>query len=223
MGVLVSAKWLSDLVKRKIVGPNLRVLDTSWYLPMMNRDGKKEFAESHIPGVSFFDIDKCADTTSKFDHMLPSTEFFEDYVGNLGIGNDSHVVVYDASDFGSFTCTRVWWMFRFFGHNRVSVLNGGFRNWVREGHPVTGVWTRPEPVRFTATRNNPSWVKSFEEVTNNIPAQEVQVVDVRPYERFIGKDPEPREGACGYCFTLGRTDVVIVVALLFLLCCLKVR
>lgn len=192
--VLVSAKWLSDVVKRSPVGPRLRILDTSWYLPMMRRDGRQEFAQAHIAGASFFDIDECVDPASEFDHALPSPEIFADYAGYLGVGNDSHVVVYDASDFGAFTCTRVWWMFRFFGHSKVSVLNGGLRNWVREGRPVTAVHVRPEPARFAATRNQPSWVKSFEDVTGNISQQEFQVVDARPYGRFLGKEPEPREG-----------------------------
>nr|XP_046272341.1 thiosulfate sulfurtransferase-like [Scatophagus argus] len=191
---LVSAKWLANLVKRNLVGPRLRVLDTSWYLPMMKRDAKKEFAQSHIPGASFFDIDECSDRTSKFDHMLPTEKFFADYVGSLGVGNDSHVVVYDASDFGAFSCTRVWWMFRFFGHPQVSVLNGGFRNWVREGHPVTGAYTKPDSASFTATVSHPSWVRSFEDITNNIATQEFQVVDARPHARFRGREPEPREG-----------------------------
>lgn len=192
--VLVSAKWLADTVKRNLVGPRLRILDTSWYLPMMNRDGKKEFVESHIPGASFFDIDECVDRSSKFDHTMPSAKYFAEYVGDLGIGNESHVVVYDASDFGAFTCSRVWWMFNFFGHPQVSVLNGGFRNWVREGHPVSGTYTKPEPARFVASTKHPSWVKSFEDITKNIATKEFQVVDVRPYDRFRGIEPEPREG-----------------------------
>ncbi len=181
------------MVNRSLVGPRLRILDASWYLPMMKRDAKKEFARSHIPGAAFFDIDECSDRTSRFDHMLPTERVFADYVGNLGIGNDSHVVVYDASDFGAFSCARVWWMFRLFGHPQVSVLNGGFRNWVRQGHPVTGTYTRPEAAGFTATMNR-SWVRTFEDITDNIAAQQFQVVDVRPYARFRGREPEPREG-----------------------------
>ncbi|XP_062295322.1 thiosulfate sulfurtransferase-like [Scomber scombrus] len=191
--VLVSAKWLANMVKCNLVGPRLRILDTSWYLPMMKRDSKKEFAQSHIPGASFFDIDECSDRTSQFDHTLPSEQFFADFVRNLGIGNDTHVIVYDASDFGAFTSTRVWWMFRLFGHLQVSVLNGGFRSWVKQGHPVTGTHSRPEPAYFTATMNR-SWVKSFEDIRDNIATQQLQVVDVRPYGRFNGKEPEPREG-----------------------------
>ncbi|KAM3598453.1 uncharacterized protein V6R79_018197 [Siganus canaliculatus] len=187
---LVSAEWLSANLAR----PHLRVVDASWHRPTTKRDGKKEFAESHIPGASFFDIDECLDKSSEFEHMLPSETFFAEYVGNLGIGNDSHVVVYDASDVGMYTCTRVWWMFRFFGHPRVSVLNGGFKNWVKGGHPVTGTYTRPEPARFIATRKHLSWVKTFEDITKNLSTQEFQLVDARSYGRFWGSEPEMKEG-----------------------------
>ncbi|XP_053708213.1 thiosulfate sulfurtransferase-like [Synchiropus splendidus] len=186
---LISTSWLA----RNLQDPGLRVLDCSWYLPMMDRDAKKEFAQTHIPGAAFFDIDKCTDPDSKFDHSMPSERFFSEYVGNLGIGNQSHVVVYDASDFGAFTCSRVWWMFRLFGHPRVSLLDGGFKKWVKEGHPVTSAVTRPELARFNSTINR-SWVKTFEEVTDNISSQKFQLVDARSHERFWGKEPEPKEG-----------------------------
>lgn len=191
---LVSAKWLADMVSRNRVGPSLRILDTSWYLPQMKRDGKLEFAQRHIPGASFFDIDACVDASSEFDHTLPSAEFFSGYVGDLGIGDDTHVVVYDASDFGAFTCTRVWWMFRYFGHSRVSLLDGGFGGWLRGGYAVASAYTRPEAARFAATVSEPSWAKSFEDMTRNLTSREFQVVDVRTPGRFSGKEPELREG-----------------------------
>uniref|UniRef100_A0A672I7B0 Thiosulfate sulfurtransferase n=1 Tax=Salarias fasciatus TaxID=181472 RepID=A0A672I7B0_SALFA len=177
---LVSAQWLANMVKRNLVGPRLRILDASWHLPVTGRDAKKEFAQSHIPGASFFDIDECTDRDSPLDHSLPSEEFFSEYVGNLGIGSDSHVVVYDASDLGAFSSTRVWWMFRLFGHLNVS--------W----SPGTAARSQPESAEFTATMNR-SWVRAFEDVAENITAQKFQLVDVRSYGRFRGLEPEPRE------------------------------
>ncbi|XP_055050613.1 3-mercaptopyruvate sulfurtransferase [Misgurnus anguillicaudatus] len=189
---LVAARWLADAVKSNRVGPKLRILDASWYLPKLKRDAKAEFKQSHIPGASFFDIDDCCDKSSKFDHMLPSEGEFADYVGNLGIGNDTHVVVYDASDIGSFAAPRIWWMFRVFGHKSVSVLDGGFKNWLREGHPVTDQYTKPQRTKFKTTFNG-SWVKTYENVLDNIKNKEFQVVDARANGRFRGVEPEPRE------------------------------
>ncbi|XP_075941047.1 3-mercaptopyruvate sulfurtransferase-like [Anarhichas minor] len=189
---LVSAQWLVDAVRNNLVGPKLRVLDSSWYLPKTKRDPRAEFAQKHIPGSSFFDIDDCSDKSSALDHMLPTSSHFSRYVGGLGIGNDTHVVVYDTSDFGSFCAPRVWWMFRLFGHSSVSVLDGGMRNWLADGYPVTSDRSEPECRQFRATVN-PSWVKSYEDVLENIGTKKVQVVDARSAGRFRGTEPEPRD------------------------------
>ncbi|KAM6966384.1 3-mercaptopyruvate sulfurtransferase-like [Tautogolabrus adspersus] len=189
---LVSGQWLADAVRNNLVGPKLRILDTSWYLPKTKRDPKAEFAQKHIPGSSFFDIDECSDKTSAFDHMLPTSSHFSRYVGQLGIGNDTHVVVYDTSDFGSYSAPRVWWMFRLFGHNLVSVLDGGFKNWLADGYPVTSEYSKPEQKEFKATVNQ-SWVKSYEDILENVNTKQVQVVDARSAGRFRGTEPEPRD------------------------------
>ncbi|XP_041840002.1 3-mercaptopyruvate sulfurtransferase-like [Melanotaenia boesemani] len=186
---LVTSKWLAEAVK---VRGKLRVLDTSWYLPKLLRHAKSEFKKRHIPGAVFFDIDQCCDKTSPLDHMLPSEKVFADYVGNLGIESDSHVVVYDCSEFGAFSAPRVWWMFQVFGHSTVSVLNGGLVNWVLEGRPVNDQYVRPTRTEFKASVNR-SWVKTYEDILNNLDTKEFQVVDARPSGRFRGLDPEPRD------------------------------
>lgn len=148
--------------------------------------------QTHIPGSSFFDIDECSDRSSALDHMLPTSSHFSQYVGDLGIGNDTHVVVYDTSDFGSYSAPRVWWMFRLFGHNLVSVLDGGMKNWLADGHPVTSEYSKPEHREFKAVINQ-SWVKSYEDLLENINTKQVQVVDARSAGRFRGVEPEPRD------------------------------
>lgn len=197
---LVSAQWLADAIRNNLIGPKLRVLDTSWYLPKTKRDPKAEFVQKHIPGSSFFDIDECSDRTSALDHMLPSPEHFSRYVGCLGIGNDTHVVVYDTSDFGSYSAPRVWWMFRLFGHSLVSVLDGGMKNWLAEGFATTSEYSKPSCAEFTATLNR-AWVKSYEDVLENTRTGLVQMVDARSAGRFRGTEPEPREGELGSCLT----------------------
>ncbi|KAJ3336584.1 hypothetical protein HDU83_009324 [Entophlyctis luteolus] len=68
--------------------------------------------------------------------MLPTPEVFAEIVGNMGISNDTHVVVYDASQ-SIGAAARVLWTFRAFGHSGgVSVLDGGLRAWEAEGYPV---------------------------------------------------------------------------------------
>lgn len=189
---LVSCQWLADAIRKNLVGPKLRILDASWYLPKTKRNPRAEFALKHIPGSSFVDLDDCSDKTSAFDHMLPTSSHFSQYIGDLGIGNDTHVVVYDTSDFGSYCAPRVWWMFRLFGHRSVSVLDGGFKNWLAEDHTVTSDYSKPEFSEFKATLNA-SWVKSYEDMLENIRTKKVQVVDARSAGRYRGLEPEPRD------------------------------
>ncbi|KAM6939745.1 3-mercaptopyruvate sulfurtransferase-like [Xenentodon cancila] len=188
-GALVTSKWLAEAAK---IQRKMRILDSSWYLPKLRRNAKSEFKKRHIPGSAFFDIDHCCDKTSPLDHMLPPEKVFADYVGNLGIERDTHVVVYDCSDFGAFSAPRVWWMLRVFGHSAVSVLNGGFRNWQLEGRPVSDQYARPAPTEFQASLNR-SWIKTYEDILENLDTKKFQVVDARPIGRFRGLDPEPRD------------------------------
>jgi hypothetical protein len=64
----------------------------------------------------------------------------------IGISNDSHIITYDFDDnFGLFSSPRVWWMFRYFGHKAVSVLDGGFQTWLNAGLAVES--GEPKPLR----------------------------------------------------------------------------
>ncbi|XP_049482236.1 thiosulfate sulfurtransferase isoform X2 [Panthera uncia] len=186
---LVSTKWLAESVRAGKLGPGLRVLDASWYSPG-TREARKEYLERHVPGASFFDIEECRNAASPYEMMLPSEADFAHYVGRLGISNQTHVVVYDGDHLGSFYAPRVWWMFRVFGHRTVSVLNGGFRNWLKEGHPVTSEPSRPEPANFEATLDR-SLLKTYEQVLENLESKRFQLVDARSQGRYLGTEPEP--------------------------------
>ncbi|XP_026926642.2 3-mercaptopyruvate sulfurtransferase isoform X1 [Acinonyx jubatus] len=190
---LVSAQWVAEALRTPRAGQPLQLLDASWYLPKLGRDARREFEERHIPGAAFFDIDQCSDRTSPYDHMLPSAAHFAEYAGHLGVGAATHVVIYDASDQGLYSAPRVWWMFRAFGHRTVSLLDGGLRHWLRLGLPLSSGKSRPAPAEFRASLD-PAFVKTYEDVKENLESRRFQVVDARATGRFRGTEPEPRDG-----------------------------
>ena len=124
---LVSPAWLAARL------PSVKVVDASWYLPAMGRDGKAEYAARRIPGARHWDLD-ATDDPSDLPHMLPSPGFFADSMAALGVTSDDHIVAYDGK--GIFSAPRLWWCLRAFGHDRASVLDGGLPAWVGEGHAV---------------------------------------------------------------------------------------
>jgi 3-mercaptopyruvate sulfurtransferase SseA len=83
-----------------------------------------------------------------------ATNNFCNYCGSIGISNDSHIITYDYDDdFGLFSSPRVWWMFRCFGHEAISVLNGGFRKWLDAGLPVESGETKPIRSKYICQYN----------------------------------------------------------------------
>lgn len=184
---LVSTNWLAAHLKN----PDLRIIDASWYLPDMKRDGKAEYQAEHIPGARFFDIDEISDLRSELPHMAPPVEKFMSRMRAMGIGDGHQVVVYDGT--GLFSAARVWWLFRLMGKSDIAVLDGGLAKWKAEGHPTEDM---PPIVRDRhMTTQRQSWmVKDVTQVSAASKLGDQEIIDARSPSRFRGEAPEPREG-----------------------------
>jgi len=186
---IVSADWLIA----HLGDPRVRVLDGSWYLSAWKRDPRREFREGHIPGAQLFSIDDASDASSPLPHTLPPAAQFAEVVSRLGISSGDHVIVYDASG-TNFSAPRVWWMFRAYGHEDVSLLDGGFAAWkTASGAVETG---DPAPVSRGAfdAGLRAGMIRSAEQVIEARRTGGAQVVDMRSPGRFEGTEPEPRPG-----------------------------
>lgn len=182
---VVSVAWLLD----HLGDEKIRIIDATWLHPSTGGSGKAEYEGGHIPGSVHFDIDVIADRHAAFPHMLPAAEHFAEQVGALGIGNDDHVVVYDRAGGGG-AAARVWWTFRVFGHDAVSVLDGGLDGWSEGGGGLTTAVPAVPPKAFGA-RFVPSLVRNRAQLITNIGSKAEQVVDARSAGRFAGAEPEP--------------------------------
>lgn len=184
---LVSTEWLAD----HLDAPDLRIVDGSWYLPAMKRDGRAEYEQAHIPGAVYFDIDEIADTDSPLPHMLPSAIKFSSRVKRFGLGDGLRIVVYDNNTYAA--SARVWWMFRTMGHEDVAVLDGGLGKWQAEGRPVDDLPTPPAERHFTP-RLNTFLLRDLDQMRANLTSKREKVVDTRSAGRFTGTVAEPRPG-----------------------------
>ncbi|WP_043340677.1 sulfurtransferase [Belnapia moabensis] len=187
---LVSTEWLAAELGK----PDLMVFDTTKYLPNEPFDGKAKFAEAHVPGADYFDIDLVADPDATLPHMIPSAARFEKLMGLLGVSNSTRLVFYDQKGLAS--AARGWWLMRLFGHHQAAVLDGGLPKWVKEGRPTEG---GPPPPRDSA-----EFVADFQaELVRGIGDIKrivrqggggALILDARAKARFDGTAPEPRPG-----------------------------
>lgn len=178
----------TDELAAALGAPDLRVIDGSWHLD--GRDAAGQFAEAHIPGAVFFDLEAMSDANSPLPHMMPTPQAFAASVGALGVSADDHIVVYDTA--GLFSAARVWWMFRTMGARRVQVLDGGLPKWLAEGRSVTADAAQPVAAVFTPDFKAEAVVDAEQvQAALNVRAQ---VVDARGAPRFRGEAAEPRPG-----------------------------
>ncbi|MEO7137245.1 MAG: 3-mercaptopyruvate sulfurtransferase [Gemmatimonadales bacterium] len=188
---VVTTEWIAA----RLGAPAIRVVDGSWYLPGTGRDAATEYSAGHIPGAVFFDIDASSDPDTRLPHMLPAADRFAERMASLGLRDTDHIVVYDGSG-QNLSAPRVWWMFRAFGHDQVSVLDGGIGKWRSEHRPIEqGIVTLPRG-SFTARLNREA-VRDLASVRANIDRAVEQLVDTRSAGRFAGVEPEPRSGLRG--------------------------
>ncbi|MBE1273462.1 sulfurtransferase [Enterovibrio baiacu] len=187
--VIVNVDWL----KANVSAPNIKTVDASWFMPGSERNGAKEWETKRIPGAVYFDFDgEIKDKASSLPHMLPSTELFAESVSKLGIANTDTVVVYDSA--GIFSSPRVWWMFKVMGHQNVALLDGGLPAWENAGGDLdTTAPIQPQATEYTATFQPERYIDR-DALLAGITENALNVIDVRPFERFSGSVAEPREG-----------------------------
>ena len=184
---IVSTDWL----EQHLEAPDIRIIDSSWYFLQEKRNAEQEFLECHIPGASFFDIDKIKDNDSDLPHMLPPSAMFNSTVRKLGIGDGHKVVIYDG--LGMRSAARLWWMFKVFGYSDVVVLDGGFPKWVKENRSTTAEITEKE-IRHLTIYEDKSIVADRDDVLRATKLNHCSIIDARSEGRFMGTAPEPRSG-----------------------------
>lgn len=198
---LVSTQWL----KEHLDVPNLRVVDASIIVNVETWDtesGREPYEKEHIPGAVFLDhIDDLSDLKASEvkdqktrAYQLPSAKTFEHALGNVGISNDSAVVIYETQ--GAMWAARLWWMFRVYGHENVAVLDGGLKKWTADGYPTTSTPPQPEKTTFNASFREALFAAKdevFNIATNGATGQLIDALSEKSY-RGVGDNPLPRKG-----------------------------
>ena len=184
---LVETNWLEKNIDK------VKIIDCSWHMPQVKRDGFKEYKKQHIPNAVFFNLDENSKKDTDLPHMLVEINDWKKIVSKMGIKKNDNIIIYDNSDVIS-SC-RCWFNFIYFGHDPklIHVLNGGLKKWIKEKRELT----KNIPIIKSTSYNGfekKELVKNKDIINNNIESQKFKVIDARSKERFEGKIPEPRKG-----------------------------
>jgi thiosulfate/3-mercaptopyruvate sulfurtransferase len=192
---LVDASWLA----RQPPGA-VRIVDLRWALS--GPPALEKYRAGHIPGAVYVEMERdLSRHGGPGRHPFPAPEDFARTLGRIGVLPGTHVVVYDDGN-GS-VAARLWFMLRVHGHERASVLDGGYAAWVKAGLPVTMDEPAVASVTPPALRLDTSRIVDREGVAQILAgrsepgARRALVMDARAPERYRG-ETEPVDKRAGH-------------------------
>lgn len=183
-----------DWVKKRL--DELVIVDCRFHLDDVEK-GFKEYQQSHIPGAIYFDLEK--DLSGKVQlhggrHPLPIIEDFCQKLCDSGVTRNSIIIAYD--DQAGAMASRLWWLMKYVGHDRVFVLNGGIQQWLNQGYPTSSQTSERIKSNYECQINQ-HFLASMDDVKNTLNDNKVTLIDSRAQERFEGK-VEPIDPVAGH-------------------------
>ncbi len=189
--LIVTTEWL----EAHLSDPGVRVVDMRGYVSTRPvgpgveeatyRGAREEYLAGHIPGGVYLDwTQDIVDLDDPVPAQIAPPGRFAEAMASRGIGDATRVIAVDHA--GGQFATRLWWALTYYGHDAVSVLDGGWNRWLEEGRPVESGPVSPHPATFTP-RLRADWRTTAEQLVEKLGDASVQVIDARDVDQYTGK------------------------------------
>jgi len=187
----VTPNWLEE----HLGNPEIRVVDIRGYVSTRQvepgveeatyRGAEQEYLGQHIPGAVYVDWTRdIVDLDDPVPAQLAGPARFAETMSVRGVGDSTHVIAVDHM--GGQFATRLWWALRYYGHDRVSVLEGGFNRWAEEGRPLETGPVVVERAEFHP-RIRHALRTAAEDLRKLLDRDDVQILDARDEGQYTGR------------------------------------
>lgn len=167
--------------------------DPAWHIFDCRHDlknteyGVQAYAKGHVPGALFLHLDR--DMSGKMTgkngrHPLPDVASFARRMSECGVGPDTQVVAYDNE--GGIFASRLWWMLRWLGHDKVALLDGGLPGWRRAKLPLQVEVPTVTPAQFTPKPRDEQVDVDY--VVGHLRLPDMLLIDARGEDRYAGEN-----------------------------------
>ncbi|MBL8419204.1 MAG: sulfurtransferase [Dechloromonas sp.] len=149
--------------------------------------GERAYSDSHIPGAVFLHCDRDLSgpvTGANGRHPWPERDRLVECLGEIGIGPQTQVVVYD--DAQGMIAGRLWVLLRWLGHERVALLDGGLQVWRAAGGAMTALPPKVNAVAFNAS--DAVGPVTTDDVLERLETPGMRLVDARSPDRYRGEN-----------------------------------
>jgi thiosulfate/3-mercaptopyruvate sulfurtransferase len=168
--VLVETDWL----EAHLSDPGVRIVEVD--------ENPALYAERHIPGAIGFDWK--ADLQDQVRREFLGPEAFGELFGSHGVSNDHLIVLY--GDRNNWFAAYTYWYLKYYGHERVKLLNGPREKWIAEGRPTTAAAPGHAPATFTAQPGDDA-IRALRGEVMAALETDTRLVDVRSPKEFSGE------------------------------------
>ncbi len=175
---LVEAEWLRE----RLGSPEIVVIEVDY-------DPDSAYRIGHIPGATLIDWKK--DLNKYPERDIIDRESFEALMSRLGVEPDSHVILY--GDYNNWFAAFAYWVMKIYGHEKVSLLNGGRSRWIMLGYPMTKEEPSRNQTSYKVSKVDLTLRAYFLDVLKRLRDPGVALVDVRSPEEYRGDITAPPE------------------------------
>jgi thiosulfate/3-mercaptopyruvate sulfurtransferase len=173
--VLVEPDWLQEHLNDE----SIRIVEVD--------ENPALYAEAHIPGAIGFDWRQDLQDPVRRDFLGP--EAFGELFGGRGVSNDHTIVLY--GDRSNWFAAYTYWYLKYYGHDKVLLLNGPREKWIADGRPTSADVPDHPAASFTARPGDERIRARRDEVLAAIDGPE-KLVDVRSPAEFAGEVISPQ-------------------------------
>ncbi|MDQ7024546.1 MAG: sulfurtransferase [Anaerolineae bacterium] len=202
--LLVTTAWLME----HLSDDDLRIVDIRGHVLPANEPPphyyahRSEYEESHIPHAVFVDWASDIVEPNSPSYDVANPQRYQNLMEALGIGDEHFVIAYDDAN-GMFAA-RFWWTMKYYGHEQVAILDGGWQKWIAENQPVSSDKPDISPTTFTP-KPQAQWNSTASEIISNKPI----LLDVRSRTEFAGEASRAkRKGHIPNAINIPRSKLV---------------
>jgi thiosulfate/3-mercaptopyruvate sulfurtransferase len=156
-----------------------RLGDPELHLVEVDEDSAA-YARGHVPGAVALDWRNDLQRRNARD-VVDQAEFGR-LLGERGITQDDEVVLYGGNN--NWFAAYAYWYFKYYGHRRVRLMDGGRKKWELEGRPLTTQTPPPTPAEYAAQPPDQAIRAYRDEVLQTLGR--VALIDVRSPEEYSG-------------------------------------
>lgn len=194
MNLVVTKDWLAEHLKDE----NIRIADCRFNLGD-SEEGHRLYLKDHIPGAVYFHLNNDLSgpvLTHGGRHPLPSLEQMKQTLEGAGIGQNTIVIAYDGGE-GAFA-SRLWWLLKYVGHEKVYILDGGYKAWKDAGFDIDDNTPTSKKTNFEINVNNDIFA-SYDDVKKFVENRDENtiLIDSRDRNRYLGIE-EPIDKRAGH-------------------------